>query len=284
MIHFEARAFSRSCQIAAQLITNLDSSILLPKLGDRFSIGAERKSNFVDDTFRQLASDLGHRRAASEIVADAIRHLISAGRLLPGDRLPPEREFAPALGAARVTVRAAIKLLSNEGILLTEKGRTGGTIVLDKRTKAPAKSIAHFSNAIAQSFEFRSLVEPAAAALAAERGSDADRQKLLALVRQKSNSQSTFNDLDTRFHLLVARMTCNPHIRSAIENTRSSFFILVNSLFLKVDVSKFPDFADEHANVAKAIVIGDARAAKQEMAAHIRRSHRQFTLVLKERS
>lgn len=60
--------------------------------------------------------------------------------------------------------------------------------------------------------------------------------------------------------------------------------ILVNSLFLKVDVSKFPDFADEHANVAKAIVIGDARAAKQEMAAHIRRSHRQFTLVLKERS
>ncbi len=236
----------------------------------------------MDSALRTLAIDLGHGRPASEIVADAIRHLIAAGNLKPRDRLPPERELAPALGAARVTVRAALRILSEEGLVTTERGRTGGTVVCDKNTGSlePSKSVGIFKEAIAELYEFRKLLEPATAQLAAERGSVAERRALRLLCEQPSNSQAKFNALDSRFHLLIAKMSRNSQILNAVERSREHFFILANSLFLRIDVAQFPSFADEHSRIAQAIGIGDEKAARREMANHIRRSHLQFLQAL----
>jgi GntR family transcriptional regulator len=63
------------------------------------------------------------RRPASERIADELRQAISAGQLAPGAKLPSERELAEQYGTARNTVRQAIRLLSESGLVFAEHGR-----------------------------------------------------------------------------------------------------------------------------------------------------------------
>ncbi|MFW3170141.1 PLP-dependent aminotransferase family protein [Geodermatophilus sp. CPCC 206100] len=74
----------------------------------------------------------GPRYAA---LARRIRELVTTGALPSGSRLPAEREFAAALGASRVTVASAYRLLRAEGFAVTRHG--SGTV-----TELPAASSA----------------------------------------------------------------------------------------------------------------------------------------------
>lgn len=228
----------------------------------------------MDTQIRTLASDLGHGRAASAIVADAIRQMIAAGTLKPGDRLPPERTLAPMLGAARTTVRAAIRALNADGLLQTGRGRSAGTVVAAR--PGPAGSATAFKQAIADSYEFRRAIEPMAAELAAERGSTAERRALLRLCVRDSEDEASFQDRDRRFHLLIAKMSGNRHILDAVERNRGQFEILVNSVLLRIDTRTAPTFAAEHGRIADAIARGDGPSARREMTAHFKRAQRQF--------
>jgi GntR family transcriptional regulator len=58
-------------------------------------------------------------------LADAI----AAGRLAPGDRLPPERELASRAGVSRMTLRQALDSLERRGVVARQVGRGGGTLV-----------------------------------------------------------------------------------------------------------------------------------------------------------
>jgi GntR family transcriptional regulator len=60
-------------------------------------------------------------------VANDLRDKIAAGIWAPGDRIPPEPQLIQRYGASRVTVRQAIALLTNEGLLTRFAGR--GTFV-----------------------------------------------------------------------------------------------------------------------------------------------------------
>lgn len=62
-------------------------------------------------------------RAAYRQIADQLRTRIGQGELSAGDRLPSERALMDAYGAARGTVRQAIALLRNEGLVEVEQGR-----------------------------------------------------------------------------------------------------------------------------------------------------------------
>jgi len=69
-------------------------------------------------------------------IADAIRSRIAAGELAPGERLPPIRKLATALGVNRDTVALAYETLAAEGRLESTVGR--GTFVLPPVSEAPA--------------------------------------------------------------------------------------------------------------------------------------------------
>lgn len=63
-------------------------------------------------------------------VVDHFRQHITQGLWRPGDIIPSLDHLAETLGVARVTVRDAVKILADEGLLLPERGR--GTIVTIK--------------------------------------------------------------------------------------------------------------------------------------------------------
>jgi len=68
-------------------------------------------------------------RRAFEEVASQIRDQLSSGALVPGDRLPPERELARQFDLSRNTVREALRSLEMAGILEFRKGMHGGAFV-----------------------------------------------------------------------------------------------------------------------------------------------------------
>src|SRR5690348_8762182 len=70
-------------------------------------------------------------------VADAVAADIAAGRLRPGDRLPPQRTFARRRGIAASTAARVYRELGRRGLVVGEVGR--GTFVLAaERRAAPA--------------------------------------------------------------------------------------------------------------------------------------------------
>lgn len=64
-------------------------------------------------------------------IGDTLRQQIKLGELMPGDPVPSERELAEQLKVSRMTVRAAMNKLVQEGLLLREHGRK--TIVADTK-------------------------------------------------------------------------------------------------------------------------------------------------------
>jgi GntR family transcriptional regulator len=65
----------------------------------------------------------GGQRLPSRRIAQELRESIEAGGLVPGARLPSERELAQRYGTARNTAREAIRLLSDAGLVIAEHGR-----------------------------------------------------------------------------------------------------------------------------------------------------------------
>src|SRR6204780_4418082 len=55
-------------------------------------------------------------------IADRLRGQIAAGLLGPGDRLPSEPDLVQEYQASRNTVRLAIALLTNQGLVVTRQG------------------------------------------------------------------------------------------------------------------------------------------------------------------
>lgn len=66
---------------------------------------------------------------ATRKTAEEIRRLVRLGKAREGGQLPSERDLATALQVSRATVRAALRILRDEGEIETRSGRSSGTFV-----------------------------------------------------------------------------------------------------------------------------------------------------------
>jgi DNA-binding FadR family transcriptional regulator len=69
------------------------------------------------------------KRRAFEEICERIRDWLSAGKLRPGDKLPPERQLAQRLGVGRSALREALRSLEIAGIVELKKGAKGGAFI-----------------------------------------------------------------------------------------------------------------------------------------------------------
>ncbi len=76
------------------------------------------------------------RPETASAIADEFRGLISSGRLIAGDRMPPVRQVARDTGVAVGTAARAYRQLESEGIIVTRRG--GGTRVSESVHPLPA--------------------------------------------------------------------------------------------------------------------------------------------------
>ena len=231
------------------------------------------------------------RQQSHVLVADVLRRRIALGGFVTGERLPAERELAETLGIGRMTLRRALQMLGEEGLVHTSRGRTGGTFV-SGQSPVPAaqrrRLVASQRERLDQSMEFRLAVEPAAAALCAERATRRERSGLERLLAAEAGSLESYHRLDSEFHMAVARGSHNEVLAEAIERVRADFFLSANALWVNVDWARTRGrddlagelFREDHAAIATAIAGGEADAARASMDEHLRATHEQFRTLL----
>lgn len=159
----------------------------------------------------------------SDLIAETLGRQLTEGLYRPGERLPPERLLATQLGVSRPTLRAALERLETQGRLRRLQG--GGTFVEDNAIDRAGDLLTHeFGGApefARDLLEYRTLLEVAAARLAASRATSSDHRRLAArfnawrtLVSQHDVTTPAETEADLAFHLAVADASHNlalPH-------------------------------------------------------------------------
>ena len=160
--------------------------------------------------------------ALTDEAIDKIKGMIMSGELGPGDRLPKESDLAERLGLSRNSLREAVKALSMIRVLDVRQGDGTYVTSLEPNLLLDALSFVvdfHQDDTVLQFLEVRRVLEPAAAAFAAERMLDDDIDKL-RLILDDLGDDPTIEALvanDIEFHRQIAAGTDNAVLASLVE-------------------------------------------------------------------
>lgn len=155
-----------------------------------------------------------------EEIVERITAFILGQGLAPGDRLPPEREFASTFRVGRSTIREAIKSLRAVGIVeVTPRGPVVGPGHTEGLAKSLAWGLLVTERGVQDALEARAAVEPALARLAAERATDEELAQLGEILgrMRKQPGPKGYVEADLEFHLMIARAARNGLLLSIAE-------------------------------------------------------------------
>ena len=147
--------------------------------------------------------------SGSARIVTQLRRAILDGDFGYRERVPSERELAAAFGAARGTVRTALKQLEDMNLVLRRPG--SGTFVR-YRGHADDEDIAGQTSPL-ELIEVRLSVEPSVARLAVMHANAQDIERIeeaLLRVEACNNDPEYFSRSDEIFHLALAESTRNP--------------------------------------------------------------------------
>ncbi len=155
------------------------------------------------------------RQRIFEDLVEQIEHAILDGRLRAGDKLPSQRELVDTFQTSRGTLREALRVLEQKGLIDIRLGVSGGAVVKRINTEPVTESLAllmkHRRVSLAELAEFRQGMEGQVAALAAERATAADIEKMKSLLADASacvdagaDAWPRFCRVDRDLHLAIA--------------------------------------------------------------------------------
>jgi len=157
-------------------------------------------------------TDVALGRSAAQVL-EGLRQKIRSGELTEGAQLPPERELAAVFGVARNTLRQALDRLEEDGLLMRQVGR--GTFVRQGAEAMPAQSVTLSQRmreaSPADLMEVRLIIEPQAAALAANRASSAELDRMREALRHSISARglAELEHWDAQLHLRVFEASKN---------------------------------------------------------------------------
>lgn len=207
-----------------------------------------------------------------EQIVGQIQALIDNGRLKHGDRLPPERELATAFKVSRHSVREAIRVLELKQVLISRPG-SGTYIVPDAESMVVdflAAAINQEKNTLDEIFQFRELLEPQIAALAASNATPADHNALRDILHRQQNELHAdgYQERDQEFHLALARATGNAVLLQIVERLGHLFSRSRHEYSQSAHRRRLS--IRGHRKIVAAIQDAHAEAARDLMAAHLR--------------
>lgn len=215
---------------------------------------------------------------AADAVARHLETLIVEGTLRPGQRLLAERDLAQRLDVSRPTLRDGLKILQDKGLLDNGDGRgmrvarLGAAAIAD-----PLLALLAARPDVAEDYlEFRDIVESQAAALAAQRATGTDRDRIADCLTQIDAAHQAADpaaeaDADAALHLAIYEASHNvvvlqimralsANLRSDVSKNRARLFTLPAIR----DVLR-----DQHRAIAQAILDGTPDAARQAAHDHL---------------
>ena len=155
-------------------------------------------------------------------IATQLVELIELQKLLPGDKLPPERQLAELLEVSRPSLREALHILQAQGVVQIKHGQ--GTFVQEpvvaQELRASVMTKTHGLNEL---FDAREVLEVPAAKWAAEKATKEDIRLLRATLNQIDTITSIkpidfdqLQALDAKFHLSIVGIAGNRFINQTL--------------------------------------------------------------------
>lgn len=206
-------------------------------------------------------------------VVNHIRSLIENGTLQPGDKIPPEREFARRLKISRASLRTGIGYLAAMGVMKIRHGI--GTFVADGPPEFGKASLGMMGALHGfqtwQMYEARIILESSIAALAAERGKDehhAAMSEEVAEMFAAMDSPADFLVHDLLFHRIISQASGNPILAAVIETITSALYEKRRKTVERATYLR--ESAEMHREIYRAIRNRKPEEARKLMEEHLR--------------
>ncbi len=217
------------------------------------------------------------RRSISDEVVYRLGEYIMQRGLRPGEKLPAERELMEYLRVGRSSLREAIKALRAVGAIDVVAG--GGMYVGRGGTTALHRPLSWAvflnSSSLLQATEARMVLESELAALAAERITDEELERLHeCLQRMRTSTDSSFLTADVDFHLTVGKAARNDILYSALDMLQIVIRGGISRILRKAKGE--PVSLEEHEAIYEALVRHDPESARRWMRAHIEAATRRL--------
>ena len=230
------------------------------------------------------------RRGLPDQLVSRIIAAVAAGEHPPGARLPPEELLANRYDVSRLTLREAVKVLRDKGVLRVHQGR--GTFVnapsewsvLDPALLATRSALGGEAGSLATKLiEARRVVEVGVAELAAARRTPGDLDRMRgAIVRMqeahRAEDVAEFSAADVAFHNALNRSADNPFLAALFQPIASLLYqVRVHtSATAELQVVAIAG----HEKILAAIKSGDPAAAWSAASEHLAETHRVVDWVL----
>lgn len=207
----------------------------------------------------------------AETVADALLQPILAGDWQPHDRLPSEHALAAQYEVSRAVVREAIARLKSDGYVETRQGK--GAFV----AAAPGANAFRLNDEKLRDdhlLELRALIEADCAALAAERHTALDLQRLQAASDAMHAAVAAGGlglEEDIRFHDVLAQAAHNPALRrfAAFVGRHAREAMQLARLSQLREQNRLAEIEGEHQAIIMAVSTRDPHAARLAVQHHI---------------
>lgn len=215
----------------------------------------------------RMFSTLNREDLADRIIFE-IKTMISERKLLPGAKLPTERELAEQFGVSRASVREALHSLEAIGLVDARVG--SGTYVVEN----PDAILKHLSWAVYFSesmesdlTEARKIIEPEIAALAAQYATAEEIEELricLAAMEDAAHDPEEAAQQDYNFHIALARAAHNKVLEEMMAGMQ---WILRGTIASRLQRDSGMEYIclGEHQRIYEAVKNGDCDAARAEM-------------------
>ncbi|MFJ4921585.1 FadR/GntR family transcriptional regulator [Streptomyces sp. NPDC088725] len=210
-----------------------------------------------------------------EEALEQILQVLRLGLVAGGERLPAERELADRLRISRVTLREVLKVLTDQGLVESRRGRYGGTFVLPGPGTPAAgasaeKELRRRVEAVdlEDILRFREVLEAGAAELCAVQGLGGERREVLeaALAATHDAPLAEYRRLDTLLHLTLAELSGSATLTAQYAAVRATVNGLLDCIPLLV--RNLEHSQQQHTALVGAVLDGDADGAREMMREH----------------
>ncbi len=196
----------------------------------------------MEDIFTKIGTGLTLSQKIERKIEEAIRQK----KLIPGTKLPSEKELCAQFAVSRTALREALRRLSARGLIDIRKG--SGIYITELKIEDAINSLHLFydlrfnSDLILQIIEVRRLFEPEVARLAARNRTENDiktlQKNLTELERSNPDNTQLEVDIINRFHMNLAKATHNPIVLISLEPVYSLLPRMRNLIYGNIEGEK----------------------------------------------
>ena len=232
------------------------------------------------------------RTSLSGKIVEQIIDLISREVLVPGERLPAERELCKNFGVGRTSLREALRSLTVMGILDGQVGK--GTFVCSNSNYLENTirwGLLLDQKTVEDLIETRMMLECETASLAAQRAKAEDLREIQETLEEMSESIESpveFLEADLKFHLLIAQATQNSLLDSLLRMTRSYLHEWIKGSLAEPTADEVAKRArlslKQHEEILETLRKGMPGEARKAMGRHILSSSVDLRKHIEERS